>query len=358
LNFGLGLGRQEDFPVVLRSSALWGNRNLFGTGRKAIFAVRPQFQITPKSGLEVFRLSDLGRDVRLTFIRATMEANYITPWMFWWRIPVTARVLYEPYTLNAEPQYRYDRIAGEVIFTREINRFTSTRVTANTEYINVRNIPSEQQETFRREVGDIQIRRRLLLYGERDTRDNILVPQKGAYSFAGVEYVGGILGGDFNYVKTQFMWSRFNRFKGQNLLATRIWLGFLDDRMVEGRSAPLDRFMIGGSNTIRGFRENDLGPKLLIGGELSPAGGRYMMIGNIEIRRPLFWRFGGATFLDAGNTYSRFEDITPLSIRFTTGLGLHFLTPIGPIRFDYAVRLQKEFDLGAGLYHLAILYAF
>ena len=83
-----------------------------------------------------------------------------------------------------------------------------------------------------------------------------------------------------------------------------------------------------------------------------------MMVGNLEIRRPLFWRFGGTAFVDAGNTYSRLEQITPLSVAFSSGLGLQFFTPIGPLRLDYAVRLKKEFDLSAGNIHLSILYAF
>ena len=361
MNFGIGLGRQEQFVLVLRNSALWGNRNLFGTGRKVIVAVRPSFQITKAGGdLSAPRLSDLGKGLRFSLIRSTIEANYITPWMFSWRIPVTGRVLYEPYTLNAiaNTPYRYDRWAGEVVFSRELDRFTTARITANMEYINILDVPEDQEEAYRA-AGDNQVKRRLLLYSDRDTRDNILAPQKGSYSFGGLEYVGGVLGGDFSYVKTQFMWSRFNRISGQNILATRIWMGFLDDRFSGGRSSRDDRFIIGGSSTIRGFRENTLGPIFTSGpfaGE--PAGGRYMIMGNVEIRRPLFWRFGGTAFLDAGNTYGRWNDITPISVRFVTGLGIQFFTPIGPIRFDYAVRFQKQFDLGAGLYHLAILYAF
>lgn len=361
MNFGFGLGRQEQFVLVQRNSALWGNRNLFGTGRKVIVAVRPSFQITKAGGdLSAPRLSDLGKGLRFSLVRSTIELNYITPWMFHWRIPVTGRALYEPYTLNAiaKTPYRYDRWAGEVIFSRELDRYTTARVTANMEYINILNVPKDQEEAYRA-AGDNQVKRRLLLYSDRDTRDNILAPQKGSYSFGGLEYVGGVLGGDFSYIKTQFMWSRFNRVIGQNILATRIWTGFLDDRFRGGRSSRDDRFIIGGSSTIRGFRENTLGPIFTSGpfaGE--PAGGRYMMMGNVEIRRPLFWRFGGTAFLDVGNTYARWKEITPISVRFVTGLGLQFFTPIGPIRFDYAVRLQKQFDLGAGLYHFAILYAF
>jgi len=361
LGFGFGLGREEGVALVQRNSIQWGNRNIFGTARKIVVAVKPRFKITHSNGdFSGSNLSDLTKDLQFSLIRSTIELDYITPWMFHWRIPVTARVYYEPYTLNTvvDPPYRYDRMAGEVIFSKEVDRFTTARITTNTEYINIRDVPKDQEEVYRQK-GDNQIRRKLLLYGEHDTRDNILAPQSGSYSYGGVEYVGRELGGDFSYFKTQFMWSRFNRISGQTILASRIWLGFLDDRFKSGRSTSDDRFIIGGSSTIRGFRENSLGP-MIPSGEFAgdPDGGRYMMIGNIEIRQSLFWRFGGTAFLDAGNTYARRNDITALSVQFVPGLGMQFFTPIGPIRFDYAVRLQKEFDLGAGLYHFAILYAF
>jgi outer membrane protein assembly factor BamA len=268
-------------------------------------------------------------------------------------------VIWEPYTLNPlPPNYRYDRAAAEAVFSRELDQFTTARLSASTEYINIRNVPPGQAQTYR-ELGDNRTRRKLLLYIERDSRDNIFVPQKGSYSFVGLDYVGGILKGDFSYLKAQFSWSRYKILIGQNILANRIWLGWLDDRFKSGLSARVDRFNIGGSTTIRGYNEKGLGP-VFTSEDLAgkPAGGRYLIITNLELRRPLFWRFGGTVFLDAGNTYARIKEITPLSIRFSAGMGLQFFTPIGPIRFDYAMRLKKQFDLGAGLYHLSILYAF
>ena len=359
-NFGLGLGNQDYFDLVLRSYGQWGIRNIAGTGRKVIVGIRPYFQITDAQGnLSTLHLSDLGRRLKFTIIKSTFELSYITPWTLNYRVPLAMKVFYEPNTLNPVPEqpYRYDKVAAEAVFSRELNKYTTARLTAGTEFINIRNVPPEEEEAYR-EAGNNRIRRRLLLYGERDTRDNIFVPQKGSYSFAGVDYVGGLLGGDFNYRKIQFSWSRYNLVTGQNILATRIWLGWLDDRFKGGSSATDDRFVIGGATTIRGHTEKSIGPQITEGPLAGPSGGRYLAIGNLEIRRPLFWRVGGTAFLDAGNTYDRLKDITPISVRFTTGLGLQFFTPIGPIRFDYGVRLQKQFDLGAGLYHLSILYAF
>jgi outer membrane protein insertion porin family len=363
VNAGVGIGREEDFEVVLRSSLRFGDRNLFGTGRKIFIGVRPLYQLTDFEGpVKSFSFSTLNRKLEFRPIRTTWEFNYVEPWPLGLRFPTSFSATYEPNTLNPIFEYRFERVAGELLILREFDRFTTGRLNIRTEYIDIKNVPKDQEEAFRQE-GDNQIRRKISLFGDRDTRDNLFIPQRGSYSFVGVDYVGDILGGDFQYFKAQFSWSRYKILTGQNIIATRLWFGWLDDLGEGGRSSVEDRFLLGGATTVRGYAENTLGPVFTEaddpGDKLGlPKGGRYMMLGNVEIRRPLFWRFGGTAFVDAGNTYSRYEEITPISIAFSSGMGLQFFTPVGPIRLDYAVRLKKEFDLSAGNIHLSILYAF
>lgn len=363
VNGGIGIGREEDFEMVLRGSARFGNRNLMGTGRRLYVGFEPRFQILdPQGALSKFTWSDFSNKLSFKPIRTSFELNYIEPWFLDRRIPMSVRLIYEPHTFNPTLEKRYDRAGVEVHFAYELDRFTTARLTGATEYVSFRDIPEDQQEVYRAE-GDNQIRRKVQIYGERDTRDNIFVPEHGSYSFVGIEYVGGILGGDFGYRKAHFSWSRYQILTGQNIVASRISVGWLDDMGREDRSSVEDRFLIGGGTTIRGYAENSLGPIFIPaddpGEKLGkPKGGRYLVLGNMEIRRPLFWRFGGTVFVDAGNTYFDLEDFTLLSVAFTSGLGVQFFTPVGPIRFDYGVRMKKDFDLGAGSYHLSILYAF
>lgn len=358
---GVGMGTQQLYNVILRTSVQGGIRNIAGTGQGVVLSVRPYFRVanTKNGSLSSVHLSNLVKKMYLTMVSSDLELDYLAPWLYKYRVPVTARLIYEPYTLfpgvskgtGADtigvPAYRFDRISGNVVFSRDIDHFTAAQLTASADYVTIRSVPPDSA-AFYRDQGNNQIRRRLLLYIQRDTRDNFLVPQKGSYSFAAVEYVGGVLGGDFNYYKMQFSWARYRSLIGSNILATRLWVGWLNDLFKNGHSAIADRFLIGGSTTIRGYLENSINPE----------GGRYLLLGNAEIRRPLFWRFGGTAFIDAGNAYFHFGEITPLSIRFSAGMGIQFFTPIGPIRLDYAVRMKKQFDLGAGLFHFSILYAF
>jgi outer membrane protein insertion porin family len=83
-----------------------------------------------------------------------------------------------------------------------------------------------------------------------------------------------------------------------------------------------------------------------------------MLLANAEIRKALFWKFGYTLFLDAGNVWFEPKNFNMSDIRLTGGLGLQFLTPIGPIRLDYARRILRDGDPVKGRLHLAILYAF
>jgi outer membrane protein insertion porin family len=361
-NLGVGIGREPNFDLVQRNSVQFGDRNIMGTGRNLSISIKPYFQIADAQGnLSTLHLSDLTKKLKFTLISSAAELNYLEPWFLGYRIPAIGKFSYAPYALNPILSYRYDQTLGQAIFSRKIGSFSTMRLTASIYYTHIRNVPPDQSEAYREE-GNNQTHHSLQFYGERDTRDNIFIPQQGSYSFGGVDYSGHILGGDFDFFKLQVSTSRYQILTGQNILATRIWLGWLNDR--DGRSTLSDRFIIGGASTIRGYTENSLGPRFALSDSIGtaflnkPKGGRFLLVSNFEIRRPLFWRFGGSAFLDAGNTWWEFADIRPLTLAFTTGLGLEFFTPIGPIRFDYGVRLKKRFDLSNGLYDLAILYAF
>jgi outer membrane protein assembly factor BamA len=119
---------------------------------------------------------------------------------------------------------------------------------------------------------------------------------------------------------------------------------------------PDQRFYAGGPNSVRGFSANELGPKvyvvdsagLTITGtdttftrvETSPTGGNGLFVANLELRVPapvLADRLQVAGFVDAGQVYIRQRDILTLrSLRVTPGVGMRFVTPLGPVRVDVA----------------------
>lgn len=99
------------------------------------------------------------------------------------------------------------------------------------------------------------------------------------------------------------------------------------------------RFYLGGRNSVRGFRENSLGPK---GSNGAVLGGDFSASNNFEIRYKTSNNFSLHSFFDIGNTYLRDRDIDLDDLRKSAGVGFRYLSPIGPIGFDFGHPLDEQ----------------
>ncbi len=101
---------------------------------------------------------------------------------------------------------------------------------------------------------------------------------------------------------------------------------------------PDQRFYAGGSGTIRGYRYQSVGPTFANG---NPVGGTAINAGTAEFRQRIGTNWGTAVFVDGGNVS---KTLNPLSgqLRFGAGAGARYYTPIGPIRLDIAVPIQRR----------------
>jgi translocation and assembly module TamA len=100
---------------------------------------------------------------------------------------------------------------------------------------------------------------------------------------------------------------------------------------------PDQRFYAGGSGTVRGYRYQTLGPQFP---DRKPTGGTAISAGTVEVRQRLYSSFGVVGFIDAGQVSSNGTPFTS-NWHAGAGLGARYYTPIGPIRLDVAVPLQK-----------------
>lgn len=136
---------------------------------------------------------------------------------------------------------------------------------------------------------------------------------------------------------------------GRSVLALRGLVG-----SVQGASTldlpPDQRFYSGGSTTVRGFKYQSIGRLFLDG---NPMGGAATDAGAVEFRQKLFGDFGMATFVDAGQINSASAPFRG-TVRVGTGAGVRYYTPIGAIRLDVAVPLNRQpggdrFELYVGI---------
>ena len=125
---------------------------------------------------------------------------------------------------------------------------------------------------------------------------------------------------------------------GRSVIALRALAG-LDGGASQFSLPPDQRFYAGGSGTIRGYRYQSVGPTFQPDG--NPIGGTAINAGTIEYRQRVGAALGFATFVDAGNVS---RNLNPLngSLKVGVGAGVRYYTPLGPLRVDFAIPLQRR----------------
>ncbi|HSO09971.1 MAG TPA: outer membrane protein assembly factor BamA [Desulfoprunum sp.] len=177
----------------------------------------------------------------------------------------------------------------------------------------------------------------------RDSRDRILSASKGSYNLLSAEYAGGPFAGDAEFTKLEgstswyfpIFWKTVFHFKGS---AGQVFENETDKLPV------YERFYLGGINTVRGFDYGDISPLDPVTGER--IGGDKMWYTNWEILFPLAEGQGvqGLVFFDAGNVLDDDEDWSVDSYRESVGLGLNWLSPMGPLKIVWGYNLDPLDD--------------
>jgi outer membrane protein insertion porin family len=188
----------------------------------------------------------------------------------------------------------------------------------------------------------------------QDFRDNPLQPTSGSFLRLGLEQTvpvgsGSIFGtrvrGSYSYfIPVRFI-NSFNLFetdifKGQQSLAFNVQAG-----TVLGDLPPYDAFIVGGSNSVRGYAEGEVG------------NGRSYFQATAEYRFPIVAIIGGALFVDFGTTIGSQGDVPgqPGIVRdlpgtgLGYGLGVRVQSPVGQIRVDYGFNVDGGSRLHFGI---------
>ena len=124
---------------------------------------------------------------------------------------------------------------------------------------------------------------------------------------------------------------------GRTVLAARALAG-LAEGAKEFSLPPDQRFYAGGSETVRGYAYQSVGPKFPPGSPAAgqPVGGTAITAGSVELRQRFGANLGAALFVDAGQVSASLKAV-PDEFRIGAGAGIRYFTPIGPIRLDVAV---------------------
>jgi outer membrane protein insertion porin family len=99
------------------------------------------------------------------------------------------------------------------------------------------------------------------------------------------------------------------------------------------------RFYLGGRTTVRGFRENSLGPR---GSDGAVIGGDAMIAGQTQLQYLADDSVSTHLFFDFGNVFLQHQDFDLEDLRTSVGVGFQYLSPIGPIGFDLGRPLDEK----------------
>jgi outer membrane protein insertion porin family len=221
----------------------------------------------------------------------------------------------------------------------------------------------------------------------RDTRNDYFTPTRGTYQRVSAEFT--LPGSTAQYYKLNYLYSKFWPLTRALVLNTRAELGYGDSygspishnicftpgtiqdtdndpktppvfvpgpaptepcetsstdfvRTVTADGLPFfENFYAGGTNSVRGFRDNTLGPREAN----QPLGGAVKTIGSLEMYFPTLIKSPAArlsAFVDFGNVYRNADDFDIDTLRYSAGVALLWRAPVGPISISYAFPLSKQ----------------
>ena len=206
----------------------------------------------------------------------------------------------------------------------------------------------------------------------RDSRDNVLDAHKGVLNSLELDINSTKLGSSVNFAKLTTQAAIYRQKIHDIVWAGSIRIG-LAQPFASSRVPLSERFFTGGGDSLRGFPLDGAGPQRNIfvcsSDETAPncpqinvpSGGNEQLIINLESRIPLPIKKGLSIvpFYDGGNVFPNigFHDFTSLYSN-NVGVGLHYSTPVGPIRVDIGHNLNPVPGVKSTQYFISIGQAF
>jgi outer membrane protein insertion porin family len=174
----------------------------------------------------------------------------------------------------------------------------------------------------------------------RDQRDSALVPNEGRYQRVNLDW--GIAG-DSRYARANLQFQQYWPITRQFTFAINTELGW--GKGLNGRSYPIFKnFYGGGLGTVRAFDQGSLGPVDVTGAYI---GGNRRWNLNSELYLPVPGAGNDRTlrifgYMDVGNVWGENEKVTLDSLRASAGMGLSWVSPVGPLKLSIGTPIRKQ----------------
>jgi outer membrane protein insertion porin family len=245
--------------------------------------------------------------------------------------------------------WREGRIGGDLTYGRPIYWRIEGFATYRYERVKIFNISDDAPQIVEDQRGTSAISS-LTFALTRDLRDSRFDPTKGSKSLASVQYAGGFLGGNRDFVKYEGDFSYYQPLFWKVVAVVHGNIGYADG--LSGKELPIsERYFLGGPTTVRGYDFRDIGP---VDEDGEPYGGNKKLIFNVELIFPLIESFKGVLFYDRGNAWGEGDRFSLSDMRQGVGVGLRFFSPLGPIRLEYGWKIDRRRDESKGEFHFSV----
>ena len=332
---------------LLRLKAGFREKNLFGTGR-------------------IFGLEAIG-----SLKAQSLVATLSDPWFLNTKIKADLSGFYGR---REEPSFTRKDKGGSLFFTRTL----TDRVKATGGYgfrmTDISDVDPEIEEID--DVTDYDYAS-LKAQATYDSRNDLFFPVRGQRSFLSAEYADSFLGSDIKLTRLSGGVRYFIPLTKSTVLGMRYRTGLIVPGKDDFNLPIAERFFNGGENTVRSFKQSELGPQDANG---DPVGGLAYNVINVELRQRLIGNLTGSLFLDLGNVspnrtraeqgkppYDSQSDIMSdtfnqyfKDFRTGVGFGLQYQLPVGPARVDFAFNPDRDSDRDEDffVFHFSVGMAF
>jgi outer membrane protein insertion porin family len=324
-SFGAGYGNAEQ----LYGTVSIAERNLFGRGQR--------LELKGAAGGKT-------QNINLSFTE---------PYIY--DIPLSGTLSFYNWKYSYD-EYDKDSFGVGLSFGYPVFDYTRARLGYVFDIANITNIDNNAPNSIQ-ELDGKNVKSSVKPSLRYDSRDNTFLPTEGSnYGFS-FEFAG--LGGDIGFMKYIADAAVYIPLFWEFVLAPHLEAGYVNK--TRDRKLPdYEKFYLGGIGSLRGFRRDDLAPQDSEGN--SVGGDKYGQF-NLDLTFPLVKDQGvfGGVFFDTGKVYGDNEKIEfdPSDLRQSAGLGIRWLSPMGPVRLEYGFILdQKDTDSNSGNWEFSMASAF
>ncbi|MGC2061683.1 MAG: outer membrane protein assembly factor BamA [Thermodesulfovibrionales bacterium] len=327
----------------------------FGAGYAEYEKFRGFFEVSYRN------LWGMNREGLLRAEVSSLEKRYLLqynePWVFGTRLPLRVSFQYnDKREINVsakETLYHLTRYTFTAGIERKLSSVVKSELYYEFSLVKTADVAPDVVLT-KEDVGTLAIGsvKPVIIY---DTRDNPFEPERGVLAGASLKFASLVFLSETNFAKLEVYGSRFHKLAKDIVLALSA-RGGIAYHLGATQELPLvERFFLGGRSTVRGFDQDTLGPKGVDG---NPTGGNVFLMGNVELRTSVGKGFGIVPFIDVGNVWVNVKKAIVSDMRYTAGLGLRYKTPVGPLRVDYGMKLNREPGESKGALHFSVGHAF